>query len=553
MKRLFTLFILTICLFQLNGQGIFDPAIHTAIPFGDVSSPPLESAQQIIDQDPNTKFLDFNIQDGMGFEVDIGTSKTATSIAIVTANDAPERDPQEYEIFGSNNGADYTSIATGTIPCVIERFLSRTFAFSNTEAYSIYRVNFTGTCGPSTILQVADVQLFEMIGSAPSMSCPESLTVDSSPGECSGIANFEVTVSDTEDGTIEPTLTLGLESGSAYPVGNTPVVYTAVDSDGNIVSCNFTVTVQDIESPVFECPENMTVNVGQGETGAVVDFNVAVSDNCSVINPIDDFTPLGTMDNQSYYLSNSLFVPEDAAFTDAPDNGGNLGTIRNEAENMYILNAVREPTSGLANILIGYTDLASEGDFEWFSGAPSDYNNWNEGEPNNSGPSGEPENYTIMLGNGTWNDIASLQNETYRYLLEVEFELLQTAGLSTGSTFPLGTTTNTYVATDVAGNSSNCEFTVTVDNTSSTENQLLVNSISLSPNPSNNWVTISNESNIAIKNIQVFDIYGRMVLVVDQNQVNDHPAIDISELLTGIYLMEIQTERGSITKKLLKQ
>ncbi|KAA3639720.1 MAG: HYR domain-containing protein [Bacteroidetes bacterium] len=553
MKRLSTIFILVICLFQLNGQGIFDSDIHTAIPFGDVSSPPTETAQQVIDQDPDTKFLDFFFQDGMGFEVNVGSATIATSIAIVTANDAPERDPQEYEIFGSNDGSDYTSIATGTIPCVTERFLSRTFAFSNTEAYSIYRVNFTGTCGPSTILQVADVQLFEMIGSAPVMSCPESLTVDSSPGECSGIANFEVTVSDLEDGTVEPTLTLGFEAGSAYPVGNTPVVYTAVDSDGNIVSCNFTVTVLDVESPVFECPDDMTVNVDQGATGATVNFDVAVSDNCSVINPIDDFTPLGTMDNQSYYLSNSLFVPEDAAFTDAPDNGGTLGTIRNEEENMYILNAVREPTSGLANILIGYTDISSEGEFEWFSGDPSDYNNWNEGEPNNSGPSGEPENYTIMLGNGTWNDIASLPSQTYRYLLEVEYELLQTAGLASGSTFPLGTTTNSFVATDVAGNSSNCEFTVTVDNTSSTENHFLANSISLTPNPSSDWVTISNESNLALKNIIIFDIYGKMVFMIDQDQINDNPAIDISELLTGIYLMEIQTERGSITKKLLKQ
>ena len=554
MKRLFTLIILTLTFSPAFNQGIFDASVHTAVPYGDVNSPPLETAQQVIDQDPDTKFLDFNILDGMGFEVDLGEggAKTATSITIVTANDAPERDPVDYEIFGSNDGIEYTSIATGDIPCVTERFLARTFAFTNETAYTIYRVNFTGTCGPSTINQVADVQLWETIGAAPSISCPETVTVDSSPGECSGVANFDIEVNDLEDGTIMPTLTLGLESGSAYPVGVTPVVFTAVDTDGNTVSCDFVVTVEDVEAPVFDCPEDMIVNVNPDDTGATVDFSVSASDNCSVINAIPEFTSLGTIDTRSYYLSDEAFVPEDAAFTHAPDNGGSLGTIRDEGENMFILNAVTIPTSGLANILIGYTDLSVEGQFEWFSGDPSTYNNWNEGEPNNSGPGGIPENYTIMLGDGTWNDIASIPGETYRYLLEVEYELLQTGGLESGSTFPLGTTFNTFIATDVAGNLSACEFSITVDNTSSTQDQLLVAGISLSPNPSGNWINIHNESNISLKNIGIFDIYGRLIHTIDSSQLLDNPTIDVSGLSSGVYLMRIQGVEGSATKRFVK-
>ncbi|MBL0146587.1 MAG: HYR domain-containing protein [Chitinophagaceae bacterium] len=38
----------------------------------------------------------------------------------------------------------------------------------------------------------------------------------------------------------------------------------------------------------------------------------------------------------------------------------------------------------------------------------------------------------------------------------------QTAGLASGSLFPVGTTTNTFVTTDAAGNSATCSFTVTV-------------------------------------------------------------------------------------------
>ncbi|MEO1032881.1 MAG: HYR domain-containing protein, partial [Bacteroidota bacterium] len=41
--------------------------------------------------------------------------------------------------------------------------------------------------------------------------------------------------------------------------------------------------------------------------------------------------------------------------------------------------------------------------------------------------------------------------------------LQQTAGLPSGSAFPVGTTTNTFVATDASGNQSTCSFTVTVN------------------------------------------------------------------------------------------
>ncbi len=44
------------------------------------------------------------------------------------------------------------------------------------------------------------------------------------------------------------------------------------------------------------------------------------------------------------------------------------------------------------------------------------------------------------------------------------FTLSQTAGLASGSFFPEGTTTNTFVATDASGNSTPCSFTVTVKN-----------------------------------------------------------------------------------------
>src|SRR5690606_30380708 len=42
---------------------------------------------------------------------------------------------------------------------------------------------------------------------------------------------------------------------------------------------------------------------------------------------------------------------------------------------------------------------------------------------------------------------------------------IQTAGLASGSAFPVGTTTNTFQVTDAGGNITTCSFTVTVNDT----------------------------------------------------------------------------------------
>jgi hypothetical protein len=58
----------------------------------------------------------------------------------------------------------------------------------------------------------------------------------------------------------------------------------------------------------------------------------------------------------------------------------------------------------------------------------------------------------FLYGSGNYNG----------YYVTSGVNVTQTAGLSSGSTFPVGTTTNTFVATDASGNTATCSFTVTV-------------------------------------------------------------------------------------------
>lgn len=544
------LFLLTF-IFSSYGQGIFDASIHTAIGFGDVNSPGAEGPQQIIDENSMTKFLDFIATDGMGFEVDmLGVTSVVNTIQIVTANDAPERDPTAYEIFGSTDGIAYASIAVGEIPCVAERFLPRYFGFPNTVSYSYYRVNFTGVCGTSDIIQVADVQLFPIIGNAPTIACVTNVVTGSSPGECGGMVEYDITATDVEDGMLTPTLTSGLASGSVFPIGTSSVVFSVTDSDNNTVSCEFTVTISDTENPTSACPDDIIVGVPTlNDTTVVVDFDLGIMDNCSPINPLTGYVALGSIEGKSYYLSDSVFTAQEA-FADAALQGGMVGSIRSAEDNEYLLNAIVRNNNGVGNVLIGLNDVDYEGLFVWADEAFPYYDNWNMGEPNNAGVGGISENYTIILTNGFWNDVDSIAER--RYLLEIDYEPIQTQGLSSGSEFPIGMTTNVFEIWDAAGNMSICEFIVTVDEGLSIEDEELSNGISIYPNPSHDIVVIQNESNVNLENAVVFDLQGKMIHSINFQSAKKYYSFDMTDWNPGMYLIKIKGEKGVATKKLIK-
>merc|ERR1712000_362633 len=68
------------------------------------------------------------------------------------------------------------------------------------------------------------------------------------------------------------------EEGHAYPVGDT--AYLAISYDGNeYYTCSFTISVEDIDPPTIECPED--VEVDTTESGVVGFFADAIArDNC---------------------------------------------------------------------------------------------------------------------------------------------------------------------------------------------------------------------------------------------------------------------------------
>ena len=90
------------------------------------------------------------------------------------------------------------------------------------------------------------------------------------------VTNFQVVETTTV------TMTSGLASGAAFPVGTTTVEYTA-SSCGGSETCSFDVTVNDSETPTISCPSNITGRgTDSGQCYATVNgIAPTANDNCT--------------------------------------------------------------------------------------------------------------------------------------------------------------------------------------------------------------------------------------------------------------------------------
>ena len=123
------------------------------------NSPGGERASNAIDDNPFTKYLNFDKVD-TGLTITTGGG-VVTGLALTSANDAPDRDPANFILSGSNDdGATFTEIASGDVPEFVERFERQTVSFDNDIAYTTYELIFPTTVGPSDCcMQIAEIEL----------------------------------------------------------------------------------------------------------------------------------------------------------------------------------------------------------------------------------------------------------------------------------------------------------------------------------------------------------------------------------------------------------
>jgi hypothetical protein len=81
--------------------------------------------------------------------------------------------------------------------------------------------------------------------------------------------------------------------------------------------------------------------------------------------------------------------------------------------------------------------------------------------------------------------------------------------------------------------------------------EFLTSKFSVSPNPANDFINISNTDNILVSGISITDLNGRVVKQNTYNNVSDIQ-VNISDLASGMYMMNIVSDKGAFTKKIVK-
>ena len=244
-------------------------------------------------------------------------------------------------------------------------------------------------------------------------NCPTNIVLNNAPNICGATATWTVPTFTDNCANASLTQTAGLANGAVFPVGTSTVTYTVTDASGNTATCSFSVTVNDTENPVINnCPANLTINAANNQCGAVATWtNPTFVDNCGGGNLI-----------QTAGLANGALFPlgvNTITYT-ATDASGN-------------------------SVTCSFTVTITDNTPPTISNCPADF--------------------TINAGAGACNAIANWTAPTVSDNC-AGATIIQTAGASNGTVFPIGSTTVTYTATDANGNAASCSFTVTVvDNT----------------------------------------------------------------------------------------
>lgn len=137
------------------------------------------------------------------------------------------------------------------------------------------RLLVTGRDATATAYTItADVFTLRPDNNAPLINAPSSMTLEAA-GPDGTVADYTGSATDDSDGDVP--VTFVPPSGSLFPLGSTAVTADAEDSNGNIASVKFDVTIVDSTPPVLSLPANQSIDTNN-PAGAIATFSASALD-----------------------------------------------------------------------------------------------------------------------------------------------------------------------------------------------------------------------------------------------------------------------------------
>jgi len=120
-----------------------------------------EGSDKAIDGNTNTKWYSgANTSSSGWLQVDLGAGNAQMVVRydLTSANDVPGRDPKNWQVLGSNDAVNWTTLDTRTGETFATRFLTKQYTFANSTAYRCYKLNILSNFSGSA---AAGIQLAE--------------------------------------------------------------------------------------------------------------------------------------------------------------------------------------------------------------------------------------------------------------------------------------------------------------------------------------------------------------------------------------------------------
>ena len=238
-----------------------------------------EGADKAFDGSTATKWFNgTGATDWLQYRFSSGKRYPLSQYKISSANDVPARDPMSWQVLGSNDGVNWTTLDTRTGQSFAARLQTNTYNVPLTAAYEYYRLNITANGGDAGI-QLSEWRILSPDMVAPVISTPSNILIGTVNGSGATVT-FNPTATDDEDGPVAVLCTP--PSGGVFPIGTTMIVCTATDLSGNYSQTSFTVTVHDdtqgdISPPVITVPANIILPA-TSPAGATVTFTSSALD-----------------------------------------------------------------------------------------------------------------------------------------------------------------------------------------------------------------------------------------------------------------------------------
>jgi hypothetical protein len=254
------------------------------------NSPSNEGAANAFDGNPNTKYLNFDKQNA-GVTVKLNQGRVVKKFTITTANDAVERDPASYKLYGSNDGVNWVLLSEGPLSLSNNRFaVSDEIAVANTNAYVYYFIKFPSIKNDSgNSVQVSEVTYYYDLDDGVTSTDSGTGGTPSNPGQAGSVcadcapswpATSDISIAQTAQRNSAKTRVANIV------LGNHLYLEQKIGSSGNAVTIEQTGNYNKIaglggDTYAVIDGDNNTVNIKQGDTLGknLIEFSVTGNTN----------------------------------------------------------------------------------------------------------------------------------------------------------------------------------------------------------------------------------------------------------------------------------